>query len=356
MSAKPNTSLNERTKHSSSTFMDSVSVPSMSNMTRCMGSGLTTQAQRPGPRGRPIATWTRWPGSLQRVVRRSGHGLSFRVSYLISFWGGKMIFKSSFLLLTVWARVSRLQIPFFEFLRRRAEVAEVVNGRASGREGERLERFLEHLVEIFPRGEAGRDVRMVILAGMLRHELRNVGDQGRDDVGVFGRGDEGGRGSGFHRERGHSVNHLLFECEQFRSRFDDNARYAKVLVRYVIVFESFQLQAGHIGAGEDFADGGIDFIQILGEDETLHQGDVGTVGGIERKAFRKDLEQTLIGRHRVLEHCGIRLEQDVNGGDLVLVSGGCGWLGGGAAGAGGQYGHGTGERAFQLVASEVGGV
>src|SRR5437588_397130 len=37
MSAKPNMSLNERTKHSSSTFMVSVSVPSMSNMTRCMG-------------------------------------------------------------------------------------------------------------------------------------------------------------------------------------------------------------------------------------------------------------------------------------------------------------------------------
>src|SRR5439155_26261859 len=41
MSAKPSTSLNERTKHSSSIFMVSVSVPSMSNMTRCMGSGLT---------------------------------------------------------------------------------------------------------------------------------------------------------------------------------------------------------------------------------------------------------------------------------------------------------------------------
>src|SRR5438093_980117 len=27
-------------------------------------------AQRPGPRGRWIATWTRWPGSLQRMVRR----------------------------------------------------------------------------------------------------------------------------------------------------------------------------------------------------------------------------------------------------------------------------------------------
>src|SRR3989442_681674 len=29
----------------------------------------TTQAQRPGPQGRALATWTRWPGSLQRLVR-----------------------------------------------------------------------------------------------------------------------------------------------------------------------------------------------------------------------------------------------------------------------------------------------
>ena len=39
-------------------------------------SGLTTQAQRPGPRGRSIATWTRWPGSLQRMVRPRCLGLS----------------------------------------------------------------------------------------------------------------------------------------------------------------------------------------------------------------------------------------------------------------------------------------
>src|SRR5216684_1506021 len=32
---------------------------------------LTTQAQRPGPRGRSIATVTRWPSSLQRMVERS---------------------------------------------------------------------------------------------------------------------------------------------------------------------------------------------------------------------------------------------------------------------------------------------
>src|SRR5262245_31430209 len=33
-------------------------------------SGLTTQAQRPGPRDATIATRARWPGSLQRMVRR----------------------------------------------------------------------------------------------------------------------------------------------------------------------------------------------------------------------------------------------------------------------------------------------
>jgi hypothetical protein len=32
-------------------------------------SGLTTQAQRPGPREAWIATVMRWPGSLQRMVR-----------------------------------------------------------------------------------------------------------------------------------------------------------------------------------------------------------------------------------------------------------------------------------------------
>ena len=36
-----------------------------------MRSGLTTQAQRPGPRDARIATVMRWPGSLQRMVRRS---------------------------------------------------------------------------------------------------------------------------------------------------------------------------------------------------------------------------------------------------------------------------------------------
>src|SRR5213079_2808361 len=73
MSAKPNTSLNERTKHSSSTFMVSVSVPSMSNMTRCMGKwpnapklsdrGWRGQAWST-KKGRPPASvrWSAWLG------------------------------------------------------------------------------------------------------------------------------------------------------------------------------------------------------------------------------------------------------------------------------------------------------
>jgi len=38
-----------------------------------VSSRLTTQAQRPGPQRRPIATGARGPGSLQRMVRRRGH-------------------------------------------------------------------------------------------------------------------------------------------------------------------------------------------------------------------------------------------------------------------------------------------
>src|SRR5205814_1478779 len=168
---------------------------------------------------------------------------------------------------------------------------------------------------------------------------------GRVDLGIRS-GDERGRGSGFHRERGHSVDHLLFQLEQFGSRFDDNAREAKILVRYVVVFESFQLQASHIGAGEDFADGGIDFIEILGEDETLHQTDVGTVLGVQRKALRKDLPQTIVGGGRVLDHRGIRLQQDVDGRDRV-------WLGIGGARIPSGQGDGTGHHSYEQEVSEV---
>ena len=160
---------------------------------------------------------------------------------------------------------SGFQVELLELLRCRAEVTEVADGRACRREREVLKRFGEHLVQILFGGDAGADVRMEMFAGRLRYELRDLGDQGREDLGNVA-GDERGRGSRFHCERRHRVNHPRFQLDQFRSRFDDNAREAKILVWYVVVLDSFQLQAGHIGAGEDFADGGIHFVKILGDD------------------------------------------------------------------------------------------
>ncbi len=46
-----------------------------------MGSGLTTKAQRPGARGRSIATATLPPGSLQRVVRPRCHLTSMMLNH-----------------------------------------------------------------------------------------------------------------------------------------------------------------------------------------------------------------------------------------------------------------------------------
>jgi len=37
--------------------------------------------------------------------------------------------------------------------------------------------------------------------------------------------------------------------------------------------------------------------------------------GVQREALRKDLTQTVVGGGRVLDHRGIRLQQDVDGGD-----------------------------------------
>src|SRR5438477_4672786 len=97
---------------------------------------------------------------------------------------------------------SGLQVELMEFLRRRAEVAEVVNGCACRRKRERFKRFGEHLVQILSGGEAGGDMRMVILAGMIRLEVRNVGNQLREELGIFGRSEVLGRVFVVHQEVG----------------------------------------------------------------------------------------------------------------------------------------------------------
>jgi hypothetical protein len=87
-------------------------------------------------------------------------------------------------------RTSGFQINFPELLRRGAELAELVNGRACGRESERLKRFGEQLVEVDPGREAGADMRIEMLARGFWNERRNVFDQERINDAIVGRRDE----------------------------------------------------------------------------------------------------------------------------------------------------------------------
>ncbi len=138
-------------------------------------------------------------------------------------------------------------------------------------------------------------------------------------IGIIGRGDERGRISGFHRERGHGGNQVRLQLEQFRGRLRDNAREANVLARDVVVFEGLQLHAGHVGAGENLAGGGIDLVEIRRADETLDHRDVRAVRRIQGETFREDLEQAGVVGFGMLEHRGVRLQQDVDGGDRGLL-------------------------------------
>ncbi|MNI82339.1 hypothetical protein D3C73_1390390 [compost metagenome] len=38
--------------------------------------------------------------------------------------------------------------------------------------------------------------------------------------------------------------------------------------------------------------------------------------GVQRKAFRENFEQTVVHGLRVLEHWGVRLQEDIDGGDF----------------------------------------
>ena len=66
--------------------------------------------------------------------------------------------------------------------------------------------------------------------------------------------------------------------------------------------------------GENLAGGGIDFVEVRRADETLDHRDVRSVRRIQGKAFREDLEQAGVVGGGMLEHRGVRLQEDVNGG------------------------------------------
>ena len=69
---------------------------------------------------------------------------------------------------------SRLQIEFPEFLRRRAELAKLINGRARRRKGEGLERFGQQLVEVGSVCEARGHMRTEAFGRVFRNKRRNI--------------------------------------------------------------------------------------------------------------------------------------------------------------------------------------
>jgi len=83
--------------------------------------------------------------------------------------------------------------------------------------------------------------------------------------------------------------------------------------------ESFQLQAGHLALAKTLPTAHRLYPDSRA-DETLHQGDVGTVEASSAKPFGKTLSRRSLVACRVLVHRGIRLQQDVDGRDRV-------WLG-----------------------------
>src|SRR5262249_4626783 len=109
-----------------------------------------------------------------------------------------------------------LQIPFLEFLRSRAERAELVHSRTRGRESERSKRFGEHFVEVIAGCDAGADVRTEVLAGLLRNEGGHVADQERVVCGIVVRRGERANGPGLHSERDQGGNQFLLQPEQCR--------------------------------------------------------------------------------------------------------------------------------------------
>jgi hypothetical protein len=79
-----------------------------------------------------------------------------------------------------------------------------------------------------------------------------------------------------------------------------------------------------MGFGEDFSCGGVDLFKICCANEALDQRDMRPVGCIQGEALGEDGKQAGVVGRGVLEHDVIRLEQNVDGGDLVV---GCRLLG-----------------------------
>lgn len=81
---------------------------------------------------------------------------------------------------------------------------------------------------------------------------------------------------------------------------------------------------------------GKNLVQVRRSYVALKHGGMGTVRGIQRESIRVDSPKPCVRGGRSCNHRCIRLQQDVDGGDIVLVRVGGNGLGCGAADAEGQ--------------------
>ena len=82
----------------------------------------------------------------------------------------------------------------------------------------------------------------------------------------------------------------------------------------VIEFEGLQIHRVHVGGGEHLILGGIELSQVRPADKALEHRYVRRVCVDQGEAGREDPgEQTCVVGGGMLEHGGVRLQQDVNG-------------------------------------------
>jgi hypothetical protein len=99
---------------------------------------------------------------------------------------------------------------------------------------------------------------------------------------------------------------------QVVSRFDDDSRNANRRGWDVVVFERFQRPCRRLLSGKDRVRRGEHLVEVVGADKLLQDGNMRVMRRIQSKTLREGLQQTGVVGHRVLNHCRVRFERDVD--------------------------------------------
>ena len=141
------------------------------------------------------------------------------------------------------------------------------------------------------------------------------------DLGIFRGGDERRRCPRLYGERGNGVDQFLLVPEEVVGGLDHDPGKAEVLPGDVVVLVRLQLPSERLFLGQDFADGLIDLVEIRCLHVPLQTRDVRVMRRVQGEALGEVLAQARVGGLGVLDHRGVRIEQDVDGRDGVRLCG-----------------------------------